>query len=181
MNWRGIVQNKVKLTCGTNYREMLDINREGWSTRDRPLNRILLLFPKPNTTTTVFVGGPKIFVRTLHLPESILRAWLDAYRSKIRKFAMKLIDLFPPDGDTALMCLCLRELFTEAWRTAYIRAEDDATPVALGLRASEEAAGEWIHLEMPKSTSLIGGGFASNLVSIPVKSNFSTKSSLGWH
>ena len=157
--------NTVELTCRTNYPELLDVNREGWSMRDRPSNRILLICPKPDATTTAFVAGPKIFVRTLHLPESTLRAWLNTYQSKIGKFARKMIDTFPPDGGVALICLSLRELFTETWRTAFIRADKEATPVALGWRASEEVPGAWLNLEMPRSTSVICGGFASYPVS----------------
>ena len=154
-------QRVFGVTCRANYPELLETGNEIASIFDRASGRILLIYPKSNATTTAFVAGPQIFVRTLHLPDSTLRGWLATNRSKIGKFAKRMLDTFPPDGGVALMCLSLRELFTETWKTAFIKAEKDATAVALCWRATEEAPGAWLNLKLPRSTSVICGGFAS--------------------
>lgn len=154
------------------YPDLHDVTSEACRIRDRPSKLFCLISPKRNTTTTAFIGGLKIFERTLHIPESILRAWLYAYRSKIAQLAKQAMGEFPCGGRAASVCLCLREWYTETWRTTYIRTEKDARP---GWRTSEdETIGQWVLLDLrrsTRSTSVVRGGFASDHVTLPPTRN----------
>ena len=152
---------RILLTSRTNYPTLLTMNRENGVLEDSTVSRILFIFPNADKTATALIAGPKIFVRTLNLPGSVLQIWLGMYRSQIGKFARKMMDLFPPDKGSKVLCLSVTELFTETWRTIFIRAERNADPIALAWKLSDNASGAWINLDVPQSTSVICGGFAS--------------------
>jgi hypothetical protein len=126
----------------------------------------LLIYPKRNQTTTAFIAGPKIFTRTLHLPNPVLEDWLTMYSPQVNRFATKSIELFPPADRPVALCLCLTEYFSEAWKTIHIRADSKASPLALGWNPpTNSLPGLWIVFEAPESGTVVRAGFSSSRVS----------------
>lgn len=135
----------------------------------------VLISPHPQQTMTAFMVGPKIFVRSLQLPVLVLQAWLGAYSPHIGKFARKLFHLFPPSNGRSQLCLCLKDFFTETWRTIYVKPQDESSPIAIGWNPSSlnDRSGTWTLLEMPETTSFISGGLSSyNVMSPHGETNF---------
>jgi hypothetical protein len=127
---------------------------------ERP--RSVHISPDPNTTTVAFIAGPHIFVRKLHLPESVVNAWLRTYRSKIDKAARKAMKQNPPKNNSQIICISLSEFCTESWKTIFIRTEANPSAVALDWRThSDDSSGVWSIIGLPESTNVIGGGFGS--------------------
>ena len=125
----------------------------------------LLINTRPNETTTVFIGGPKILVRNLELPTTVLYAWLHFYRAPIAKFARKTMDLFPPNERYPAMSLSLKEYLTETWKTIFIRTEGSPSSVALTWQNGPNGGvGAWTILKTPKANGVISGGFGSYAV-----------------
>jgi hypothetical protein len=136
---------------------------EGLAKKARGFSLGVLISPYPQQTMTAFIVGPKIFVRNLHLPDVVLQTWLRAYSPQIGKFARKLFHLFPPSKGRSQLCLCLKDFFTETWRTIYVKPQHESSPIAIGWNASSlnDRSGMWTLLEMPETTSFVSGGLSS--------------------
>jgi hypothetical protein len=146
----------------------------------------LLIYPKRNQTTTVFIAGQKMFTRTLHLPNPVLEDWLTMYSPQVNRFATKSIELFPPARPAAL-CLCLTEYYSEAWKTIHIRADSKASPLALGWKPpTNSLPGLWIVFESPQSGTVVRAGFSSSRngtkwiiggdgIRVPLRSKFNVR------
>lgn len=136
------------------------------SNHAREANRGILINPMPNSFATIFMVGPKTFIRKLNLPNDVCRAWLNVHQKRIRKLAGRTLTMFPPSNDTHAMCLSLTEFFTESWRTIFIRSEHRPSPIVVGFRqGNTDASGVWTVINLPNSTSVVSGGFASYPVS----------------
>ena len=129
----------------------------------------LMIRPMPNMTTIAFIAGPKIFVRELHLPCSVLDAWLQTYRSKIDKSARKTMKQYPPNKRSRTMYLSLTEFSTDSWRTIFIRTDTNPSPIFLVWRtAYNDCVGAWSVIELPNASSVISGGIGSFPVHFPM-------------
>lgn len=126
----------------------------------------LIIYPPADTTTTAFIAGLQIFARTLNLPCTVLHAWLKIYKPQILKTARNHMEISPPADRSQSLCLGLTEFYSEAWRTLYIRADEKASPLALGWKpASNDMPGTWIIFEVPASGTVVRAGFSSSGVS----------------
>jgi hypothetical protein len=129
----------------------------------------LFINPPPNVTSVAFIAGPPIFVRELHLPYSVVSAWLRTYRSKIDKTARRAMKQYPPKNNCQNMYISLTEFCTESWRTIFIRTDANPSPVALAWRTIPgDGSGVWSIIELPDSKSVISGGIGS----VPVISQY---------
>lgn len=127
----------------------------------------LIIRPIPNMTTTAFIAGPKIFVRELHLPCSVLDSWLRIYRCKIDRSARKTMKQYPPNNNSRTVYVSLTEFSTESWRTIFIRTDTNPSPIVLTWRtACNDLLGVWSVIDLPNASSVISGGFGSTPVYI---------------
>ena len=123
---------------------------------------VLLVNPRPNATTTAFIVGPRIRVRTLNLPASILHAFLRRYRSNIGRRGREMMALYPPENGAQRMCLCVTETVTDTWKNIYIKAGSKPIPLPLAWKSAEDGrSGGWTVCELPNSGTIVRGGFAS--------------------
>lgn len=140
-------------------------DRKEWqvgTNQAKQADRGVVISPMANSTTATFIVGPITFVKKMNLPNEVCYAWLNYNQARIRKAARKMLNMFPPDKTTTAMCLCLTEFFTETWRTTYIRTDSPASPVFVGFKkGNTETSGTWDVINVPKSTSVVTGGFAS--------------------
>lgn len=121
-----------------------------------------MITPMPNLTTTAFIAGVDITVRELHLPITLINAWLRTYRSKISEVGRKMMKEYPPKDRCQTLYLSLTEFVTETWRTIFIRAGPHPTPIALiWNNRPNESTGVWNVLDLPGATSVISGGMGS--------------------
>lgn len=123
---------------------------------------VLLINPRPSTTTMAFIVGPLIRTRTLQLPPSIIHAFLRRNRLNIGKCGREMMTLYPPANGARRMCLCLTEVVTDVWKSVYIRAERKPDPLPLAWKSGVDGlSGSWTVCEVPNSLTIVRGGFAS--------------------
>jgi hypothetical protein len=115
----------------------------------------------PNTMTTVFIGGPHIYVHELHLPYDIIYAWVHKYCAIIRRAARKMLKLFPPQDRLSTIYITTKEYVTDTWKTVFIRSGSVPAGAVFAWKKVKNGRGMWIPVESPGSTSVICGGMGS--------------------
>ena len=115
----------------------------------------------PNTTTTVFIGGPQIYVQELQLPYEIIYGWVHEYQTRIRRAARKMMKLFPPQDPHSTLFVTTKEYITETWKTTFIQSGPIPSPVVFAFRTMKNGHGIWSPVETPGATSVICGGMGS--------------------
>jgi hypothetical protein len=95
----------------------------------------------------------------------MLHQFLQKYRFEIGKCARRTMTVYPPEDRSQLMCLCLTEFVTQTWKTLYVRAERKPSPLGLTWKqASDGMSGRWVAYEVPKSGTIVVGGFGNHAV-----------------
>ena len=122
----------------------------------------LIICPLPNTETTAFIAGPGVFRRQLHVPEDVLQAWLLTYEKAVYKAARNMMTNHPPKGNSKIISIATKEFATPCYRTLYIRADANPTPLSLGWhRKDGRGPGMWDVIEIQGGTTVISAGFGS--------------------
>lgn len=132
----------------------------------------VVLKPLPNRITSVFIGGPRVYVQELQLPYEIIYAWVQRYHSKIRKAARNMMKLSPPQDNSSTIYIATKEYMTESWKTVFIRTGPQPDPVTFYWSARDDGRGMWRTIERQGSTSVICGGMGNYPVRPLVRSVF---------
>ena len=113
----------------------------------------LLIHPEPNMTIATFAAGPRIFLRSIHLPHSILETFLRKYIGKLGRAAREMMETYPSGDCHRGLCLCLTEFYTETWITLSIFGNGPKPPpLTLEWTVSlDDPVGRWNVLEIPRS------------------------------